>query len=789
MKKFILFIVLSVFAYSAEAQMPPADYPDGLDAKFIGNYSYTQAEIDAMVIPPGITRTVWNVTTGEKQWYNGSIWVCLSCGDPGVTMEGYTEQGTRAGGDLIVTIGDFDDSNNGTRLEIDQQGERFDFNGSIETRGFTIINPNNSYAAIFDLSDISNQGFNRTFKMPDESGGFSVFAGNYDASTGLPNLTNADTGKDGVYYYVSGSGSQDFGAGSMSLSVGDIVENNGSIWYKKGSSGGGSVSAPNQEVTYGNATSDGITSSNQFVYNEALNSLTFKNGFFGSTISNNAFRMTESNGNFVEMAYLNGDPVHKFYKSGLGIILSAPTITANREISLQDGDGTLAFLSDVNGATLPNNEIGIGTGSGITSNSELTYDGSELLMSGDGLRLFTTDAAEFGSSLYIKKTESATGTKVTEGRRYIRNGGVGEYFGSLMLLDDTNTTNAEGTTGEFIQVDKEGTGDLNYMYGQDINVRHKDIGNINFLTGSVFRSKIEGSLASTAVNQRAISTNAIINNINASVDYLQGYHDTVQIQSGTVGEATVLYLDFDAGSQGVVTGDLSYIQANDEGGALDLLTVSGLKRFVNYSGELRSDFGGVIYSNSTITEHENAGDKVLMSREANDARYIQSVTGGTNVTVDNTDPNNPIINATSGGSSSNLIAYKTANETITSDNTLTADSDLTVSLEANSKYSYEIIIYYTSASTPDFKSSLTTPVNSTGFRMDMMNNANGYTQPFSFVYVENGLGTNQIAGAKSNGYIETVDAGDISVNWAQNTSDTGLTTLRRGSYIKLTKLN
>lgn len=59
-----------------------------------------------------------------------------------------------------------------------------------------------------------------------------TYKGVYNATTNSPALANTDTGKIGFLYYVTVAGSQDFGAGSISFSVGDKVANNGTTWDK-----------------------------------------------------------------------------------------------------------------------------------------------------------------------------------------------------------------------------------------------------------------------------------------------------------------------------------------------------------------------------------------------------------------------------------------------------------------------------------------------------------------------------------------------------------------------------
>lgn len=106
-------------------------------------------------------------------------------------------------------------------------------------------------------------------------------AGNWNASTNSPTLANTDTDRQGVEYKVTTAGSVDFGAGSITFAIGDIVANDGTIWYKKvdnNQSGGGSVSLPWIDITDSpyNAVADalgdaGVDSTSAF--NDALDAL------------------------------------------------------------------------------------------------------------------------------------------------------------------------------------------------------------------------------------------------------------------------------------------------------------------------------------------------------------------------------------------------------------------------------------------------------------------------------------------------------------------------------------
>lgn len=58
------------------------------------------------------------------------------------------------------------------------------------------------------------------------------YAGLWAASTNTPTLANTDTGVQGAVYYVTDSGTVNFGAGAISFDAGDKVANNGTTWDK-----------------------------------------------------------------------------------------------------------------------------------------------------------------------------------------------------------------------------------------------------------------------------------------------------------------------------------------------------------------------------------------------------------------------------------------------------------------------------------------------------------------------------------------------------------------------------
>lgn len=140
--------------------------------------------------------------------------------------------------------------------------------------------------------------------------------------------------------------------------------------------------------------------------------------------------------------------------------------------------------------------------------------------------------------------------------------------------------------------------------------------------------------------------------------------------------------------------------------------------------------------------------------------------------------------------------YKTGDTARTATTTATADPDLVIPVGANEVWQFEFQLLVTVAnSTPDWKGGLTFPTAHTTadweydftdydgqvFNAGELFNGNnsGITIPADSTIVI------RMRGVLING----ANAGNISLLWAQNTSDAGATTMKKGSYAKAVKMN
>jgi hypothetical protein len=137
------------------------------------------------------------------------------------------------------------------------------------------------------------------------------------------------------------------------------------------------------------------------------------------------------------------------------------------------------------------------------------------------------------------------------------------------------------------------------------------------------------------------------------------------------------------------------------------------------------------------------------------------------------------------------MVKKSADQAITSNNTLANDNTLTFAMAASTNYAIRITAYFDTGAAEDFKYALTGPAAPTYVRVRRKHVVPGATADV------NGMDTaatasTAVTGAGTNGGFLDMDitwqnganAGTFALQWAQNSSGANATTVRAGSYVE-----
>jgi hypothetical protein len=137
------------------------------------------------------------------------------------------------------------------------------------------------------------------------------------------------------------------------------------------------------------------------------------------------------------------------------------------------------------------------------------------------------------------------------------------------------------------------------------------------------------------------------------------------------------------------------------------------------------------------------------------------------------------------------VVRKTADETVSSDSTLSNDSQLSMSVEAGASYAFDSVVFFNTNGTANYKGQWTVP---TGALLTFQ--CTGYSLAGTFgIFWNTDASLQTMQGnatprphAMSGTLIVAGTAGNITWQWAQNTSNASNTSTLLASYIRLTKV-
>ena len=141
--------------------------------------------------------------------------------------------------------------------------------------------------------------------------------------------------------------------------------------------------------------------------------------------------------------------------------------------------------------------------------------------------------------------------------------------------------------------------------------------------------------------------------------------------------------------------------------------------------------------------------------------------------------------ASGNGGETFARVVKKSNETISSDTTLSDDSELVVALSADKTYGFILTFFFKSEAATDIKMTFTAPTGATGDFNTVRNIAAGHpvnNKTFTTTVAFDGTGGDSWAFVFGRVVMDST-AGNLALQWAQNTSGGTNTTVNSGSTL------
>ena len=265
---------------------------------------------------------------------------------------------------------------------------------------------------------------------------------------------------------------------------------------------------------------------------------------------------------------------------------------------------------------------GTGSGTGTTNKIVKFTDGANGLL-GDSIMTESTGLIDLAGQFVSTSSPTLTQAAPVSGIKAILNGTTAAPNVALYgESKNTGSTQADSNYGLYAKGEFEGTGGFTgFVIGGNLEGRYDGTG-ANGANATIYGS-YNLARATTAANGTVsymIGANnlAKVEGTNVVATNLQATHSTVELSNGTAGDVIVQILDFDTTGGGTVTGDLSYLQIQND----TMPTVAGTKRAINSKSVLPSLFTGQVEIPLVPTINAHATSKQYVDQQ------ISSVVSG-----------------------------------------------------------------------------------------------------------------------------------------------------------------
>tara|TARA_R110000796_G_scaffold93172_4_gene197650 strand:+ start:555 stop:2273 length:1719 start_codon:yes stop_codon:yes gene_type:complete len=202
-------------------------------------------------------------------------------------------------------------------------------------------------------------------------------------------------------------------------------------------------------------------------------------------------------------------------------------------------------------------------------------------------------------------------------------GFASNVYGIKSYSKANSTETVLNIAGTWSKAEHTGSGQIYYVTGATNRAYHNGSGNSTSVVATFSEARITGTGAGSHTYLIGQNNVAKLDNPNASVQFMQGMHCTVELKEGTVSDnLTVLLLDADYTGSGTLEGDFDYLTIMDD----ILPTAPGTKRGINSLTLLPSVFAGSIESSQLIVSGGTSSEFMMANGSKAEANSLNLVT-------------------------------------------------------------------------------------------------------------------------------------------------------------------